>query len=349
MEVGSHACVPSEVIVDHNARGTRWPRTHQNRQLRQPRKTQRTLSPPSETPSKARMASPSPVNASPNYSLRTWANSESSRARGSSIHSRFNRCVLVCTFCRAMRDRIPPLFKSAERICGEVQAPSNCRREYVGDDHNRDDCNQGSVLVLVKLSVRPFDSFSKTTTATTTTPALTSAGATSAFKSGSPVPVLTSMPGDGYPISQTLNTTNPGPVQWTAAQQGRPTLTGGVTGGRVSGQSPRVAVSGYTRSWSCVGVDVDCRQGHRRRSQGAMMRRRSRSMTVGRGGRTRRATRACDGRYRTLSRASIRMCGSNPRSRMYVLPIFSSLFISWLDVATVCSYSCRSQTSSLIQ
>ncbi|KAG2363310.1 transcription initiation factor TFIID subunit A-domain-containing protein [Suillus spraguei] len=64
-----------------------------------------------------------------------------------------------------------------------------------------------------------------------------------AFKSGSPAPVLTSTPGDGYPISQTLNTTNPGPVQWAAAQQGRPTLTGGMTSGRVSGTPAQIARS----------------------------------------------------------------------------------------------------------
>ncbi|KAG1823075.1 hypothetical protein EV424DRAFT_1609334 [Suillus variegatus] len=67
------------------------------------------------------------------------------------------------------------------------------------------------------------------------------AGATAttatAFKNGSLAPPLTSMPGDRYPISQTLNTTNLGPVQWAAAQQGRPTLTGGMTSGRVSGES----------------------------------------------------------------------------------------------------------------
>ncbi|KAG1851859.1 transcription initiation factor TFIID subunit A-domain-containing protein [Suillus subalutaceus] len=64
-----------------------------------------------------------------------------------------------------------------------------------------------------------------------------------AFKSGSPAPVLTSTPGDGYPISQTLNTTNPGPVQWAAAQQGRPTLTGGMTSGRLSGTPASIARS----------------------------------------------------------------------------------------------------------
>ncbi|KAG2107725.1 transcription initiation factor TFIID subunit A-domain-containing protein [Suillus discolor] len=73
----------------------------------------------------------------------------------------------------------------------------------------------------------------------TGTPATTA----TAFKSGSPAPLLTSTPGDGYPISQTLNTTNPGPVQWAAAQQGRPTLTGGMTSGRVSGTPAQVARS----------------------------------------------------------------------------------------------------------
>ncbi|KAG9316746.1 transcription initiation factor TFIID subunit A-domain-containing protein [Chiua virens] len=84
-----------------------------------------------------------------------------------------------------------------------------------------------------------------TTAAKTTTPATTTAtatAATSALRSAaSPAPVLTSMPGDGYPISQTLNTTNPGPVQWATAQQGRATLTGGITGGRVSGTPSQVA------------------------------------------------------------------------------------------------------------
>jgi transcription initiation factor TFIID subunit 12 len=57
------------------------------------------------------------------------------------------------------------------------------------------------------------------------------------FKTG-PEPVLgadTSNSQNVYPISATLNTTNPGPVQWASAQQGRPTLTGGIAGGRVSG------------------------------------------------------------------------------------------------------------------
>jgi transcription initiation factor TFIID subunit 12 len=62
-------------------------------------------------------------------------------------------------------------------------------------------------------------------------------GPTQGFKTGSPVPALgadTSNTQNVYPISTTLNTTNPGPVQWAATQQGRPTLTGGIAGGRMS-------------------------------------------------------------------------------------------------------------------
>ncbi|KAH0587961.1 hypothetical protein H2248_006706 [Termitomyces sp. 'cryptogamus'] len=46
-------------------------------------------------------------------------------------------------------------------------------------------------------------------------------------------------PADYYPaISQTLNVTNPGAVQWT---QTRPTLTGGIPSGRISGTPAQVA------------------------------------------------------------------------------------------------------------
>lgn len=46
-------------------------------------------------------------------------------------------------------------------------------------------------------------------------------------------------PGDGYPpISQVLNTTNPGAVQW---QTTRPTLTGGLASGRMTGTPAQIA------------------------------------------------------------------------------------------------------------
>jgi transcription initiation factor TFIID subunit 12 len=59
------------------------------------------------------------------------------------------------------------------------------------------------------------------------------------YQMGTPNPALgaetSSTPQNTYAISATLNTTNPGPVQWPSAQQGRPTLTGGIAGGRMSG------------------------------------------------------------------------------------------------------------------
>ncbi|KAJ8518133.1 hypothetical protein ONZ45_g4750 [Pleurotus djamor] len=52
---------------------------------------------------------------------------------------------------------------------------------------------------------------------------------------------LSSTSGEVYYINPTLNTTNPGPVAWASAQQGRPTLTGGIAGGRVSGTPAQIA------------------------------------------------------------------------------------------------------------
>ncbi|OCH92481.1 hypothetical protein OBBRIDRAFT_791226 [Obba rivulosa] len=58
-----------------------------------------------------------------------------------------------------------------------------------------------------------------------------------AFKTSTPSPFLGANPSNEatYPISQTPNVSNPGPVPWQPAQQGRPTLTGGIPSGRVSG------------------------------------------------------------------------------------------------------------------
>ncbi|KZT10768.1 uncharacterized protein LAESUDRAFT_721144 [Laetiporus sulphureus 93-53] len=56
-----------------------------------------------------------------------------------------------------------------------------------------------------------------------------------AFKTAN-TPFLNANPSvDSYPISQSPNPTNAGPAPWTAAQQGRPTLTGGIPSGRVAG------------------------------------------------------------------------------------------------------------------
>ncbi|KAI6157648.1 transcription initiation factor TFIID subunit A-domain-containing protein [Pisolithus tinctorius] len=94
--------------------------------------------------------------------------------------------------------------------------------------------------------------------------------ATSAFKTGSSAPVLTSTTGDGYPISQTLATTNPGPVSWPAAQQGRPTLTGGMTAGRISGTPAQVARSGEETTLS-----IDDNRTRRKNTPGDQSMRRS--------------------------------------------------------------------------
>ncbi|KIY52332.1 hypothetical protein FISHEDRAFT_35466, partial [Fistulina hepatica ATCC 64428] len=50
--------------------------------------------------------------------------------------------------------------------------------------------------------------------------------------------LLSSNPEEGYPVSATLNTVDPGHVQWPAA---RPTLTGGYAAGRVSGTPAYIA------------------------------------------------------------------------------------------------------------
>ncbi|KDR84034.1 hypothetical protein GALMADRAFT_236628 [Galerina marginata CBS 339.88] len=67
------------------------------------------------------------------------------------------------------------------------------------------------------------------------------AGIQSAIKAGSSdsLPTLAATSVEFYPtINSTLNTTNPGPVQWA---QTRPTLTGGVVGGRMSGTPAQIA------------------------------------------------------------------------------------------------------------
>ncbi|KAG6336623.1 hypothetical protein ID866_2462 [Astraeus odoratus] len=102
----------------------------------------------------------------------------------------------------------------------------------------------GTPAIMVATANTAAATAVKPSAPSTATPTVTAAtGTTSAFKTGSPAPVLTSAPGDGYPISQTLSTTNPGPIVWPASQQARPTLTGGITGGRMSGTPAQIAKS----------------------------------------------------------------------------------------------------------
>ncbi|EIW63268.1 uncharacterized protein TRAVEDRAFT_142011 [Trametes versicolor FP-101664 SS1] len=72
-------------------------------------------------------------------------------------------------------------------------------------------------------------------------PASQPAAANPAFKHASPSPFLGSTPATATPIPATLPTTTQGAVQWQPAQQGRPSLTGGVPSGRVAGAPPQVA------------------------------------------------------------------------------------------------------------
>ncbi|KAF8204654.1 transcription initiation factor TFIID subunit A-domain-containing protein [Pholiota molesta] len=85
-------------------------------------------------------------------------------------------------------------------------------------------------------------SMANTMKATTPTiPQTQPAGMQSAIKAGSSdsLPTLAATSVDFYPtINNTLNTTNPGPVQWA---QTRPTLTGGIVGGRMSGTPAQIA------------------------------------------------------------------------------------------------------------
>ncbi|KAF9021529.1 hypothetical protein BDZ89DRAFT_1071377 [Hymenopellis radicata] len=70
-----------------------------------------------------------------------------------------------------------------------------------------------------------------------------SASAHPAFRAGADASNLANnLPSEGaYPISTTLSTNNPGAVQWA---QTRPTLTGGITSGRVSGTPAQIARPG---------------------------------------------------------------------------------------------------------
>lgn len=67
---------------------------------------------------------------------------------------------------------------------------------------------------------------------------------TSAFKTANPSPFLSQQPStEVYPISTNVTAQQSGPSQWPQSQQGRPTLTGGLPSGRVSGTPVQVAKS----------------------------------------------------------------------------------------------------------
>jgi transcription initiation factor TFIID subunit 12 len=102
-----------------------------------------------------------------------------------------------------------------------------------------------------KLPAQSSNAAASTSTSTTTTPKATAsstAATATPANTHKPSPdtassdfMLTSAkPSSDYWTSQTLSTTNPGPVQWP---QTRPTLTGGIAGGRMSGTPAQIARS----------------------------------------------------------------------------------------------------------
>ncbi|KAI0745955.1 transcription initiation factor TFIID subunit A-domain-containing protein [Earliella scabrosa] len=86
-------------------------------------------------------------------------------------------------------------------------------------------------------SALPAQSNTKATqpqAAASTSAAATATAPNTALRTTNPSPFLSASPvSDGYPISQTPT--------WPPAQQGRPSLTGGLPGGRVSGAPPQIA------------------------------------------------------------------------------------------------------------
>ncbi|TFK63545.1 hypothetical protein BDN72DRAFT_311445 [Pluteus cervinus] len=76
-------------------------------------------------------------------------------------------------------------------------------------------------------------------------------------------------PADGYPaISQSPNYTNPGHVQWAPA---RPTLTGGLAGGRISGTPAQIAKNPDESS----GLTLDDSRSRRKNTPGEQSMRRT--------------------------------------------------------------------------
>ncbi|KAI0254146.1 transcription initiation factor TFIID subunit A-domain-containing protein [Lactifluus subvellereus] len=72
---------------------------------------------------------------------------------------------------------------------------------------------------------------------------------TTAGSSSTPLLAGDAMSKDTYPISATLNSTNPGAVAWPTAAAGRPTLTGGLTAGRIAG-TPSALKNPSEETWA---------------------------------------------------------------------------------------------------
>ena len=241
---------------------------------------------------------------------------ESSRSRESSRSSRYNKYVSlyklttlafslngVVAITQRTRTLTVSSYDTAQAVCGQAQSrrnPCGCSR---AGEHRR---SAGSLRAK-------HGATQQQPAASTSTAAATPAPANSAFKTANPSPFLSASPvSDPYPISQMPSVTAQGPVQWQPAQQGRPSLTGGIPSGRVTGASHHRGLCMRKRR---TFVAVKAR---RHRSRSPKTRRCSRSMTTAHGGRILLVTRACGGQYRTLCRASTRTSRLNRKWKMYV-------------------------------
>ncbi|KAL0956738.1 hypothetical protein HGRIS_002858 [Hohenbuehelia grisea] len=92
----------------------------------------------------------------------------------------------------------------------------------------------------------PVSAIQPTTTPVASTPVtlpVTSTGGFRAANTSTPV-MLNDQPANReHSISANLSVTDPGPVQWQSAIQGRPTLTGGIPSGRIAGTPAQIARS----------------------------------------------------------------------------------------------------------
>ncbi|CAL1706696.1 unnamed protein product [Somion occarium] len=98
---------------------------------------------------------------------------------------------------------------------------------------------QGKLNQQQILQLKEYADKHKVAGPTPTQPAAT----TSAFKTSNPSPFLNqyTTQTDTYPISQSITPTSTGAAPWPSAQQGRPTLTGGIPSGRVAGTPAQIA------------------------------------------------------------------------------------------------------------
>ena len=119
----------------------------------------------------------------------------------------------------------------------------------------------GIALISIRSSVQSTSSM-----APPTNPTNAGSSALKRKAAGDDLPISAST-NQGYQISATLNTTNPGPQAWpNSSAPGRPTLTGGLPAGRISGALalafPRVIIQmsaqGHRRWWNAWWMIYQC-------------------------------------------------------------------------------------------